>query len=177
MRPEKESIAKEIQERLKGGTFILAVDYRGLKAERMTELRNRVRSAGSRMLVVPNTMLVRTVKDLNMGDASSFASGPTAVITGASDVTQMAKLLDAFIQENTLPLIKGGLFGGRVLSADDVRELVKIPSREILLGRLAGAIASPISGLVGVMNQKVLTLLYALNAVLDNRKKTADTPA
>ena len=65
--------------------------------------------------------------------------------------------------------IKGGLMGTQVVSSTEIDALADLPSREVLLGRLLGTLAAPMTQLVGVLNQKVLSLLYVLKAIEDKK--------
>ena len=87
------------------------------------------------------------------------------------DVTVVAKLLTKFIKDNERPALKGGRFGTEALSATDIEDMATIPSREVLLGKLVGTIAAPLSQVVGVLNQKVSSLLYVLKAVEEKKSK------
>jgi large subunit ribosomal protein L10 len=165
MRPEKKAMLDEVQGLLEKSKYVVLTEYRGLKVDQMTQLRMTLRRAGSRMLVVKNSHLSLAAGKVGRGDFSSIVSGPTAMITGETDITQLAKLLKTFTQENNLLVVKGGMLGTRLLSAEDMVAMANIPSREILLGQFVGTVAAPMTRLVGVMNQKVLSLLYALKAI------------
>jgi large subunit ribosomal protein L10 len=86
-------------------------------------------------------------------------------------VTQVAKVLRAFAKAatNKLPVVKGGYLSGQTLVAAQVESLADIPPREVLLGRMVGTIAAPMTRLVGAMNQKICSLLYVLKAVADKK--------
>ena len=165
MRPEKKAILDEIQGTIEKSAYVVLTEFRGLKVDQMPLLRARLRKTGARMLVVKNSYLSLASGKAGRGDLGGLASGPTAMITGDQDITVVAKLLKAFIQDNGLPVVKGGMLGTRLLTAADVQEMADIPPREILLGRLVGTVAAPMTRLVGVMNQKVLSLLYVMKAI------------
>jgi len=166
MRPEKKAILDEVQGALEKSTFVVLTEFRGLKVDQMTQLRTQLRRAGARMLVVKNSYLSLVAGKTGRGDLGSLAGGPTAMITGEAEITQVAKLLKAFIQENNnLPVVKGGMLGTRLLSVADMVEMANIPPREVLLAWFVGTVAAPMSQLVGVMNQKMLSLLYVMKAI------------
>jgi len=171
MRPEKESIINEITSILGGAGFVFLVDYRGLKVEQLAELRARLRDLDSSMTIMKNTLLRCASRTLGGADMSGILSGPTAVVCGTGDASQTAKVLTAFIRESRLPVLKGGQLGQQLLSVDDVEAIAKIPSREVLYGQVGGTIAAPMTQLVGVMNQKVSSLLYVLKAIEDKKKE------
>jgi len=85
----------------------------------------------------------------------------------------VAKVIKKFTAVNQKPLIKGGLVEGKAVSADDVVELAKLPSKDVLRAMLLGTLQAPCSQLVGVMNQKVASLVYVLSAVKDKKEQEA----
>lgn len=170
VRPEKKTIVEEIRGRLERSEFVFLTNYRGLTVEQLTDLRGRLRRAESRVYVVKNAFLKRAADELGWDDVSGFVDGPMAMITGCGDVTKAAKLLRKFINENELPVLKGGRLGENLLSFGDIKEIAEIPSREAMLGRLMGTVSSPLTRLAGVMAQKLLSLLYALKAVEREKK-------
>jgi len=82
------------------------------------------------------------------------------------------KALDGFKREFNVAAIEFGFLGGRHWSAAEFGELIKLPSRITLLGMLAGGLAAPISGLAGVMRQKLASVIYALQAVHELKSKS-----
>ena len=86
-------------------------------------------------------------------------------------MVQAAKTLSDFIKQHQLPTVKMGVLRGAILSKEDVETLAKLPSREQLLGTLVGTVAAPLTQMVGVLNQKVSSLLYVLKAI--EEKKSA----
>lgn len=172
MRPEKESMVAAIKGILEHAGFVFLVDYRGLTVEQLAELRAKLRAFESRMTVVKNSLLGRAAVTADDGaDLSGLLDGPTAMVCGTGDASATAKALTAFIKEAKLPVLKGGQLGAQLLSVDDVEAIAKIPPREVLYGQLVGTIAAPMTQLVGVMNQKVSSLLYVLKAVEDKKKE------
>lgn len=164
MRPEKESIANEIKERVEGAVFVILADYRGLTVAQTDELRNRLHGASANVQVVKNRILRLADDRLTEG-----LKGPSAMVYGKGDVVQAAKILRDFIRENKLPVIKIGSLEGTILSAGDLDILASLPSKEGLHAMVVGTLAAPMSQLVGVMNQKVASLLYVLNAVQEKK--------
>ena len=176
MRPEKQAMLDQVQGTLEKCKFVVLTEYRGLKVDQMTQLRTQIRRLGSRVLVVKNSQLSLAAGKAGRGDLSSIVGGPTAMITGDGDITQLAKLLKTFTQENTLLIVKGGMLGNRLLTAADMAEIANIPPREIMLARFVGTVAAPMTRLVGVMSQKVSSLLYALKAI-EKKKSEVVSPS
>jgi large subunit ribosomal protein L10 len=172
MRPEKQSMMTEVQGRLHKGTCLIMVDCRGMKVAGMTDLRVRLRQTGARMQVVKNSYIKVAGSAIGMPDMSSLLAGPTAVIVGQGDVAALAKTVTDYAKENKMPRIKGGVLGSRTLQVNDIESIANLPSREILLSMAIGTMEAPIRNLVGVMHQKVASLLYALKAVAEQKEKT-----
>jgi len=167
MRPEKKAIAEEVRGRLESAGFAIMVDYRGLSVEQISDLRGRLREANARLQVVGNVFLSRAAADLGRELHDGILDGPTAMVSGDSDVTVVAKVLKDFAKGSDLPVVKGGLLGKKAFSAADVDVMASLPSREVMLARLVGTVAAPMTQLVGVMNQKLCSLLYVLKAIAD----------
>ena len=168
MRPEKESMLAQLRERVSDSEFVILVDHTGLNVENSANLRDKLRATGSEMHIVRNRLLGRIADDLGWDDMKSSLEGPTATITGDDDVAAV-KVLTAFITQQKRPVIKCGVSSDEYLSASAITDMANLPSRDILLAMLARTVAAPITGLMGVMNQKILTLLYALNAIKEKK--------
>jgi len=171
MRPEKKTMVDEIRHKVDGKVFVILADYRGMNVEKTSVLRSRLRGASAEYAVVKNRLLRRITGDLGLDGLESGLEGPTAMVTGEGDVVEVAKILKAFIKENDKPVIKLGAFSGTVLSSADLEQLASLPPRIELLGRAVGTIAAPLTQFVGVLNQKVCSLLYVLQAVRDKKEK------
>ena len=92
------------------------------------------------------------------------------MIIGTGDVSLVAKTLRTFAKTNPNANIKGGWFSDKVLSVEDVTDIAEIPSREVLYAMVVGTLAAPMSQVVGVMNQKLCSLLYVLQAAADKKR-------
>jgi large subunit ribosomal protein L10 len=168
-RPEKIAIIEEVRTRLDEAGFVILADCQGMDVETMGELRGRLLSQSSTLLVAKNTYLGKASEDIGWTEAEQFLAGPTALITGTGDVSVVAKTLQKFAKETSKPSVKGGRLGETTLSADDVKDIADIPSREVLYAMVAGTLAAPMTQLVGVFQQKVSSLLYVLKAVEEKK--------
>lgn len=169
MRAEKKSMVNEIRQMAEGKSFVILTDYRGLSSEMTGLLRSRLRAKSAEYGVVKNRLFRQVTGELGLKSLDRDLRGPTAIVTGDGDVVEVAKVLKAFIKENKLPVVKQGVFSGTPLTADEVDKLATMPPRIELLGRAVGTIAAPMTQLVGVMNQKVCSLLYVLQAAKDKK--------
>lgn len=165
MRPEKQSIADEVRKNVEGSVFVLLADYRGLSVSQTNDLRDKLSATKTRFQVVKN----RTLNLVEPGLADGL-TGPSAMVYGSGDVVTVAKTLRDFIKDNGLPVIKIGKLEGTILSAEDIKHLAGLPSREQLYAQVVGTLAAPMTQLVGVMNQKLCSLLYVLKAIQEKKE-------
>ena len=175
MRAEKTSILQEVRGKLSGSSFFFLTNYKGLTVGKTDDLRRRLRGAKADFTVVPNKQFSLAAKECGYADLSKEAlKGPSALVYGKGDVVAAAKVLKDFIKENDKkPALKVGGLQGAVLSATDVESLAALPSRESLLGQVVGTIAAPMTQLVGVLQQKVASVVYVVKASADKKGTAA----
>ena len=173
MRTEKISILNEVIERVKASDFCFILNYGGLKVTQLTTLRQALAKLDSRAMVVKNTYLGKIAKDLGWADVSSMLTGPTAVVTGSGDVTEVAKVLVEFVKKNDKASIKGASLETAALNPADVDALSKLPSKDAMRGMLLGTLLAPATSLVRVLNAPLLSALYALKAYEEKKNGSA----
>ena len=170
-RPEKVTMATEIDQRLDGALYMILADFNGMDVSKTTELKGLLRENGASYNVVKNRMLSRAVpNDLDLTD---MLKGHTAMIFGDGDVVEVAKVIRKFTVANQKPVIKGGFVEGKAVSAEDVVALAKLPSKDVLRAMLLGTLQAPARNLASVLNQKVASLVYVLSAVIEKKEKEA----
>ena len=154
---------------------VVVAEYRGLTVAEMTSLRKRLRAVNAEFRVVKNTLMRLAAKDTEFGRLNDFFTGPTAVAMTRRDPVALAKAMKEFAGGSPKIRLKAGYFDGRVLAVADVEALAEVPPREVLLARLAGSLASPLSRLVRALSGPQQKLAYALKAIHDNQpeKQTA----
>ena len=168
-RPEKVTMAAEIQERISGALYMILADYDGMDMPMTTEFKDSLRENGASFNVVKNRMLNRAMSE----DVSELLKGKTAMIYGEGDVVEVAKVIKKFTAANQKPVVKGGFVEGKPVSAQDVVALAKLPSKDVMRAILLATLQAPCSQLVGVMNQKVASLVYVLSAVKEKKEQEA----
>ena len=173
IRPEKQAMYSEVQENVSGALYMILADYKGMSMPETDEFKKLLRGANARVKVVKNSMLGRISSEMGFDGLAGKLTGPTAMIFGAGDVAEVAKIIRKFSADKERPAVKGGVLEGTVLSAKDVVELAKLPGKKEMQAKLVGTLAAPMSQLVGVMNQKVCSLLYVLNAVGAKKESAA----
>ena len=169
----KKAQVAEITEALKGATTGVLVDYRGLTVEEDTKLRNNLREAGVKYFVVKNTLLRLAANQTGLEELDSILHGPTALAI-SEDAVAPAKVMADFAKENDKLEIKSGFMDGKVLSMDEINQLAKTPSKEVLIAKIMGSLNSPISGLARLLN----TIVEGGEEIADLiAKKAAEAPA
>ena len=164
-RQDKVTLLDRITVEIAGMPNIFVAEYRGMTVEQITDLRTKVRKAAGGVRVLKNTFLRRAVAGTEKASVADLAKGPNAVILGRKDVVDLVKVLAAADKEIEKFKIKGGVVDGRAVTADQIRMIATLPSREVLLGRLVGSLASPMRGFVTVCHGNIRNLVYALDAV------------
>src|SRR5438067_6656954 len=169
-----ESVA-DLTARLKASSTAVLADYRGMTVGQMRDLRSKLRDGGIDMVVVKNTLARRAAKAAGYEPLSSELVGPIAMLFAADDVSGPARILNDYIRANRKMVIKAGLLEGQVVKADTVVELADLPSREILLSRLLGAMQAPLSNLASVLQAPLTKFARTLDAV--RTQKESQSPA
>lgn len=148
---EKQAVVAGIADELKAATTVVFVDARGLTVDKDTELRAELRKCGISYKVRKNTLTLKAVKDLGLEGVDEYLKGPTA-IAACPNLTDAARIINNFAKENKAVEIKGGIMEGKAISADTVKELAALPSKEVLIARALGGLNAPITSLVIALN-------------------------
>ena len=173
MRTEKASILNEVIERVKASDFCFVMNYGGLKVTQLTELRQALEKLDSRAMVVKNTYLSKVAEGQGWSGVASIFTGPTAIVTGTGDVTEVAKVLVEFAKKSGKAEVKGAAMDAATLSAADVVDLSKLPSKDVMRGMLLGTLMAPATSMVRVLNAPLLNVLYALKAYEEKQNGSA----
>ena len=143
-RSEKEAVISEVTELAAKAQTLVMAEYRGITVAQMTELRNQARSNGVTLSVLKNTLARRAVAGSSFESAAEQMTGP--LIYGFSeDAVAAAKVVAEFAKTNDKLVIRGGVYDGKALDANGVKQLASIPTKEVLLSQLCGLLMSPVS--------------------------------
>jgi large subunit ribosomal protein L10 len=174
-RPDKVAVVDEVRSRLDEADAVIVTEYRGLKVKDLASLRRGIGPLGAEYRVYKNT-LVRLAASERPESFVDLLAGPTALTFVQGDAAAVTKALRDFARANPLLVIKGGLLGNSVLGAQATAALADLPSREVLLARLAGAIAAPMQTLAGLLAAVPRNFAYGLAALRDERASGAPAP-
>jgi large subunit ribosomal protein L10 len=163
----KVAAVTHLSEKLSRSTSAVVTDYRGLTVRQLEDLRGRLRAEQIDYVVVKNTLARLAAVAAGSPDFAEVLSGPVGLAIGYGDLSAPARILfEHFRSTRTLPLV-AGLAEGQVLDGDEVRTLAELPSRDVLLSRLAGALLGPLSTLAGALDSPLSTLAATLEAYRD----------
>lgn len=152
---KKEEVAK-LAEKIKEAKVVLLTDYRGINVLDVTELRAKLRGANTEYKVIKNNITRRALQECSLEGADELLEqlvGPTAVILGYNDYLETSKIIYEYAKANEFYKIKGGIIDGKVVSAEEIITLAKLPSRETLIAQLAGALLGNITKLAVALDQ------------------------
>jgi large subunit ribosomal protein L10 len=169
-REQKAAAIEEVAGQIQESEAVFAVDYRGISVPQAAELRTRLTEAGARFRVVKNTLTMRAADQAGAESLKEVLEGPTAftfVLADGGDVALAAKALATFRREHDVVAFKGGLMNGDALTVEQLEALSRLPARDVLHGQLVGMIASPITGLVRVLNALISGLAIQLGQIRD----------
>jgi large subunit ribosomal protein L10 len=162
-RPDKAATVAELSDRFRSSSAAVLTEYRGLTVSQLTQLRRSI-GGHATYAVVKNTLTAIAAREAGVTALDEAAlAGPTAIAFVTGDPVEAAKGLRDFARAHPALVIKGGVLEGRSLSADEVRRLADLESREVLLARLAGA-----------MKASLTRAAYLFNAPLSQAVRTVD---
>jgi large subunit ribosomal protein L10 len=150
-RPDKAAAVAELAETFRESAGAVLTEYRGLTVKQLQDLR-RALGENANYAVVKNTLTQIAARDAGVEGFDDLLTGPTAIAFINGDVVEAAKGLRDFAKANPSLVIKGGLFEGKTLDAAEIAKLADLESREVLLGKLAGAMLASLSQAVYLLN-------------------------
>jgi large subunit ribosomal protein L10 len=178
-RPEKVAVVDEVRAKLEAADAAVLTEYRGLNVSATSELRRALRAAGGEFKIYKNTLARFAARDLGL-ELDDLLTGPTAIAFVQGDPVNVAKALRDFAKTNPALVIKGGVLGTKALSEADVKALAEVEPREVLLAKLAGAMAAPMVQFAGLLQALPRNFAYGLKALTDQGGAPgapADAPA
>jgi large subunit ribosomal protein L10 len=173
-RAEKVAVVDEVKDRLGNASAALLTEYRGLSVSSLAQLRRQLREAGGEMKVYKNTLVRFAARDLGL-EIEDLLTGPTAIAFVDGDPVNVAKALRDFARTNPALVVKGGLLGEKALSAAETQALADVEPREVLLAKLAGAMAAPMVQFAGLLQALPRNFAYGLQALLQDREERGPT--
>ena len=169
LRSEKERIVGELTERLQATETLIVADYRGLTMKEVDALRGELLQHGAKFTIVKNSLTRRAAEAAGADTVLAMLDGPTAIafLETDGDPVAVAKALADAARTTKVLAVRGGVFEGRVMTADEVGELAKLPPLDVLRGQVLGAVAAPLYAIVGLFTAPLQDLHGLLQARID----------
>ena len=166
LRQEKERIVKELADRLKSSDTLLIADYRGLTMPEIDELRTKLLESGARFSVVKNTLTRLAAEEAGVKPLLELIDGPTAIafIDADGDPAAAAKILNDTARTNDVLVIRGGLLEGDAVSDAEIKRLATLPPADVVRAQFAGAVAAPLTTIVGLFTAPLRDLVNIIDA-------------
>ena len=189
IRPAKVATVDEVKAKVDSTSTALVTEYRGLTVAEISNVRRQLRTLGADYKVFKNTLVRRAVAGTSAEPIAQFLEGPTAIAFVDGDVSAVAKALRDLAKASPKLILKGGVLDGKALGPKDISALADLPSRDVLLAQIAGALASPLRTMAGLIKAVPQNFAYGLSALLgakggpvataalDADEPAAETPA
>jgi large subunit ribosomal protein L10 len=174
---EKARTIEQAKEWYSKSVGVVFTDYRGLKVKEMQQLRTNLRAKGGELHVLKNTLFRIAAGEDATGMPDDLHNGTTAIAFVFQNETDVTKALFDYARTNKTLKVKGGFFAGKSFSAKDVEALSELPPRDVLIAQVIGAIAAPLSGLVGTIEALYADPIRVIGAVADKVGEGAPAPA
>jgi len=172
-RPDKAATVAELAQQFRSSNAAVLTEYRGLTVAQLKALRRSL-GENAQYAVVKNTLTKIAAKQAGFDQFEALLQGPSAIAFVSGDPVQAAKGLRDFARTHPMLVIKGGVLEGRALSPDDVKRLADLESREVLLGRLAGAMLAPLSQAAALFQAPLSQAVRVIDAL---RRKAEEDPS
>jgi large subunit ribosomal protein L10 len=166
LRSEKERIVAELTERLRSTQTLIVADYRGLTMKEIDALRGQLLEQGARFSVVKNTLARLAAEAAGADAVLALLEGPTAIafLESSGDAVAVAKALNDAARTTRVLTIRGGILDGTPIGEEAVRSLATLPAPEVLQAQLVGALAGPLTTLVGLFTAPLRDFVGVLDA-------------
>jgi large subunit ribosomal protein L10 len=169
-RPEKVAVVDEVRRHFEQSSAAILTEYRGLKVKDLAGLRRSLRSNGGEYKIYKNTLVRLAAKESGLEALEEMLVGPTGITFIDGDAAAVAKVLRDYSRTNPLLLIKGGVLGEKIIGPQETSALAELPSREVLLAQVAGAIAAPMQQFASLLKALPQNLAYGLAALRDKKE-------
>lgn len=166
---QKKEFVKEIADKFKRQKIAVFTSFHGVSVAKLHQLRRQLRKGGAEYKVARKTLIDRAADEAEMPIKTKELKGQIGIMFGYTDEAGITKVLIKFRKENETFKILGGVLGGKTLSEKDIAAFSRLPSREVLLAQVVGALQGPMRGLVIVLNGNLRKLVVVLNKIKDSK--------
>ncbi len=169
----KQQVVSEIKDAIQNSKSISIVEYRGLNVSELTELRSKFRAEDVNYKVYKNTMVNIALEELGYEGYEEYLKGPNGFVFSNEDMVAGPRIAADFAKDNPKLVVKAGIIDGKVVDAEGVKALAKLPTRDVLLAQVLGGLNAPIQGFANVLQGTMRSLVIALNAVKEKQEQEA----
>jgi large subunit ribosomal protein L10 len=169
----KEMMMDQLRSDLDGSRSLLILDLKGLDANAELNLRRDLRKKSIRLRVLKNSLARRVFSEMGMDGLSPFLDGPSAVAWGGEGIAELAKEISSQVKKLKKPAIKGGAVDGVVVGPNQVEDITKLPSREVLIGQVIGLLLGPARMTLSLLTSPASTLVGQLEALVERQQGEA----
>ncbi len=164
---EKIDAVAELKDVLERSTMVVSTHYRGMTVKEMQELRRKLREGGIEVMVVKNTLLKLAAEQAGKASLMDIVEGPTALALTYDDIIEAAKAVGAYATAAPQAFaVQGGFLDGSTLTANDLRDLTKIPPKPVLLAQFMGQMQSPLANFIALLDGPLQELTLLLQSLL-----------
>ena len=163
----KIDLVEELKQIIGRASITVGADFRGLRVQEMDQMRRRLRASSVEVRVIKNSLLRRAADQAGIPDLMQIIEGPTALVLSYDDPTEAAKAVIEYARSAPPTFaIRGAFMDGQVVSADDLKALVLLPPRPVMLAQLAGQLQAPLATFVGLLESPLQELSLLLHSAL-----------
>ena len=167
MRPEKTYLIDEAKSHLGKSEYFFLTDYHGIDAQETSDLRTKLAERGAEFHVVKNSSIRLAASPELVEELDPHLKGHTAIVVGGDDASGVAKVLGEYFKTKEKVSVKGGALGDRTLSADEIKQLAKLPGLEQLRAQLLSLFNTPATSLVTLLSAPARGMVTVLKAKAD----------
>lgn len=165
---KRETVA-ELREELSRNPTLVVSEYRGLSVSELAEIRRTLRKQSITYRVVKNRLMRIAANEAGIEALSPLLTGPSAIAFGSGDESVVAKAVIDATRPFKVIKLKGAILGTRAIDADGLTKLASLPSRDVLLAQLAGALAAPMANMAGLLAAPLRDIAGGLAALIEQR--------
>lgn len=166
---KKQQVVKGLEQKFQEATLVVFTDYTSINVEQMTVLRERLRTPGVQYKVIKNTTAEFALKNLGYDELPNQIQGPNAVLFSNEDPVGPTKTIYEFIKQYKKLSVKVGILEGKVITAEEIKDLAELPPREVLVAKVLGTMQAPITSFVYVLNANLTGLVRALDQIREQK--------
>jgi len=162
---KKQSVVSEISTFFDKAKVALVADLSGFTVAELTQFRRKLGAQHAKVRVAKNTLVKIATREGNFAEIEKLAKGPSAIVIGYEDPAQPAKTTVNYFKELKKGTIKGGVLDGKLISADEVKGLAELPSKEQLLSSIMGGLDSGARGVAGILEGAIRDIALLIEEV------------